>query len=191
MKIWNLYLLLLLLNYYIWFDLRQWSGKHRKNKFPYLFVILRRKRETLLVLVLVKEMGKTKKRRRVPEVLWRLFRKRSRSLACTIESLLPKPSSMSSLVRDEKDSPQYRKLLNQCFLVLSENAPPISRFNPHSRWSQSQIVRRTIEMLISEQPMSSNVICNAYDKASFVSFFLSFAYYVAAINLFREMGFTD
>ena len=174
MKIWNLYLLLLLLNYYIWFDLRQWSGKHRKNKFPYLFVILRRKRETLLVLVLVKEMGKTKKRRRVPEVLWRLFRKRSRSLACTIESLLPKPSSMSSLVRDEKDSPQYRKLLNQCFLVLSENAPPISRFNPHSRWSQSQIVRRTIEMLISEQPMSSNVICNAYDKASFVSFFLSF-----------------
>ncbi|XP_065632658.1 telomerase reverse transcriptase [Quercus suber] len=107
-------------------------------------------------------MGKTKKRRRVPEVLWRLFRKRARSLACTIESLLP--LSMSSLVRDEKDPSQYRKLLNQCFLVLSENAPPLSHFNPHSRWSQSQIVQRTIEMLISEQPMSSNVICNAYDK---------------------------
>ena len=114
--------------------------------------------------------GKTKKRRRVPEVLWQLFHKRARSLACTIESLLP--SSMSSLVRDEKDPPQYRKLLNQCFLVLSENAPPLSRFNPHSRWSQSQIVRRTIEILIFEQPMSSNVICNAYDKASFLSFFL-------------------
>ena len=114
--------------------------------------------------------GKTKKRRRVPEVLWLLFHKRARSLACTIESLLP--SLMSSLVRDEKDPPQYQKLLNQCFLVLSENAPPISRFNPHSRWSQSQIVQRTIEILISEQPMSSNVICNAYDKASFLSFFL-------------------
>ncbi|KAL0011533.1 hypothetical protein SO802_006641 [Lithocarpus litseifolius] len=53
--------------------------------------------------------------------------------------------------------PQYRKLLNQCFLVLSENAPPLSHFNPHSRWSRSQIVQRTIEMLISEQPMSSNI----------------------------------
>ena len=114
--------------------------------------------------------GKTKKRRRVLEVLWLLFHKRARSLACTIELLLP--SLMSSLVRDEKDPPQYRKLLNQCFLVLSENAPPLSRFNPHSRWSQSQIVQRTIEILISEQPMSSNVICNAYDKASFLSFFL-------------------
>ena len=41
----------------ITFDLRQWSGKHRKNKFPYLFVILRRKRETMLVLV--KKMGNT------------------------------------------------------------------------------------------------------------------------------------
>ena len=105
-------------------------------------------------------------------MLWRLFRKRARSLASTIESLLP--SSMSSLVRDEKDPPQYRKLLNQCFLVLSENAPPLSHFNPHSRWSQSQIVQRTIEILISEHPMSSNVICNAYDKASFLSFFFSF-----------------
>ena len=39
-----------------------------------------------------------------------------------------------------------------------------------------QIVQRTIEMLISEQPMSSNVICNGYDKASFLSFF---TYYCA------------
>ncbi|KAM4122947.1 hypothetical protein ACB094_01G122500 [Castanea mollissima] len=108
-----------------------------------------------------------KKRKRVPEVLWRLFRKRAQSLEWTIESLLL-PSSekaMSLLVRD-KDPLQYRKLLNQCFLVLSENAPPLSHFNPHSRWSQSQIVQRTIEMLISEQPMSSNVICNGYDKSN-------------------------
>ena len=35
-----------------------------------------------------------------------------------------------------------------------------------------QIVQKTIKMLISEQPMSSNVICNGYDKAGFLSFVL-------------------
>lgn len=29
-----------------------------------------------------------------------------------------------------------------------------------------QIVKRTIEMIISEQPLSSNVLCSDYDKAS-------------------------
>ena len=162
-----------------------------------------------------------KKRKRVPEVLWRLFRKRAQSLECTIESLLPSSEKAMSLLVRDKDPLQYRKLLNQCFLVVSENAPSLSHFNPHSRWSQSQvslsllstyiictththsifriivyctyslcfqIVQRTIEMLISEQPMSSNVICNGYDKAGFLSFFTYYCAYYVAINLFWQMG---
>ena len=156
-------------------------------------------------------------------MLWRLFRKRAQSLECTIESLLPSSEKAMSLLVRDKDPLQYRKLLNQCFLVVSENAPPLSHFNPHSRWSQSQvslslsllstyiictththsifriivyctyslcfqIVQRTIEMLISEQPMSSNVICNGYDKASFLSFFTYYCAYYVAINLFWQMG---
>ena len=43
-------------------------------------------------------------------------------------------------------------------------------------------------MLISEQPMSSNVICNGYDKAGFLSFFTYYCAYYVAINLFWQMG---
>ena len=103
---------------------------------------------------------KMPKKRRVPEVLWRLFRHRARTLASTIVSLVPPlpPSScscsrsrtgsqclscsgseaMSFLVRKE-DPQEYVKLLNKCFVVVSENAPPLSRFQSHSRWPQSQV----------------------------------------------------
>uniref|UniRef100_A0A2N9FAF5 Telomerase reverse transcriptase n=1 Tax=Fagus sylvatica TaxID=28930 RepID=A0A2N9FAF5_FAGSY len=95
------------------------------------------------------------KKRRVPEVLWRLFRDRARSLACTIVSLLPPPPSlclcctgsqclgcsgaeaMSFLMRDD-DPVDYLKLLNQCFVVVSDNAPPLSLSYSHSRWPQPQ-----------------------------------------------------
>ncbi|XP_050262152.1 telomerase reverse transcriptase-like isoform X1 [Quercus robur] len=123
------------------------------------------------------------KKRRVPEVLWRLFRHRARTLASTIVSLVspPPPSScscsrtgsqclscsgseaMSFLVRKE-DPQEYVKLLNKCFVVASENAPPLSPFQSHSRWPQSQIVQRTIEIMMHEQFNSINVICKAYDK---------------------------
>ena len=108
-------------------NLRQWSGKPASIKnisFSFDFGV-------------GKKMGK--KRKRVPEVLWRLFRKRAQSLECTIESLLPSSEKAMSLLVRDKDPLQYRKLLNQCFLVVSENAPPLSHFNPHSRWSQSQV----------------------------------------------------
>ncbi len=96
------------------------------------------------------------KKRRVPEVLWRLFRDRARSLACTIVSLLPPPPSlclcctgsqclgcsgaeaMSFLMRDD-DPLDYLKLLNQCFVVVSDNAPPLSLSYSHSRWPQPQV----------------------------------------------------
>ncbi|KAL5763009.1 hypothetical protein ACOSP7_019273 [Xanthoceras sorbifolium] len=121
------------------------------------------------------------KKRRVPEVLWRLFRDRPRTLAHTIISLIPlSPSStcqtnrhrrcllctvdqnpMSFLLRPD-DPSDYQTLLNHCFVVLNDRAPPLQDFSPENRWSQQQIVARTIEMIMSEK--SSNVICSGFDK---------------------------
>ncbi|XP_062107723.1 telomerase reverse transcriptase isoform X2 [Humulus lupulus] len=115
-----------------------------------------------------------KKRTRVPEVLWRLFGSRARTLSNTIVSLHPSPTptpsssnadGMSFLLRPG-DSSDYRKLLDRCFVVISENATKntISRFSTESHWSQHQIVARTIEMIISDHSVTSNVICSGYDK---------------------------
>ncbi|KAL3653267.1 hypothetical protein CASFOL_002948 [Castilleja foliolosa] len=127
-----------------------------------------------------------RKRERVPEVLWRLFRSRARTLADTILALIPPPpplemgaqcrcrgrrclsccegDAMSFLLRPG-DPADYRKLLTGCFVVVSENAPlPPSVFDPHCRWSQREIVRRSIELIMQEQPSSSNLICCSYDE---------------------------
>ncbi|KAI9101444.1 hypothetical protein K1719_023926 [Acacia pycnantha] len=125
-----------------------------------------------------------KKKHRVPELLWRLFRDRACPLSETIVSLLPPPPSpenclckglhclgcsadpMSFLLRPG-DSSDYRKLLTHCFVVVSDNAPSLSLFIPQSRWSQSEIVRRTIEMMAcGKEPVSelSNVLCSEYVK---------------------------
>ncbi|XP_010257254.1 PREDICTED: telomerase reverse transcriptase isoform X2 [Nelumbo nucifera] len=125
-----------------------------------------------------------RKRRRVPEVLWRLYRNQVRSLADTIISLLPPPSSsadcrckgrrclgcsgkdaMSFLLRPE-DPPDYHRLLNECFIVVSDNAPNLTSFYTDHRWTQDQIVKKTIEMILSDSQSSSNVICNGYDKGT-------------------------
>ncbi|XP_054813299.1 telomerase reverse transcriptase [Prosopis cineraria] len=127
-----------------------------------------------------------KKHSRVPEVLWRLFRNRARSLAETIVSLLPPPppspkdclckglhclgcsTDPSSFLLRPDDPSDYRKLLTHCFVVVSDNAPSFSLFIPHSRWSQNEIVRRTIEMMAcGKQPVSavSNVLCSGYTKS--------------------------
>ncbi|KAK4414456.1 Telomerase reverse transcriptase [Sesamum alatum] len=123
------------------------------------------------------------KRKRVPEVLWRLFHHRARSLAETILALIPPPpatasgcrcrgrrclccsgeEAMSFLVRPD-DPSDYRKLLTGCFVVVSENAPPLPVFDPHCRWSQCEIVRRSIEMIMHELPSTSNLICCSYHK---------------------------
>ncbi|XP_055817841.1 telomerase reverse transcriptase isoform X2 [Solanum dulcamara] len=122
------------------------------------------------------------KRRRVPEILWRLFGNRARTLGDTILSLIPlktsancqckgrrclgcvgENASMSFLLR-ENDPDDYRKLLNQCFIVVSDQAPPLRSYDPHCRWPHLELVRRTIEMTISEQCSSSNVISFDYDK---------------------------
>ncbi|KAG6437909.1 hypothetical protein SASPL_102840 [Salvia splendens] len=124
-----------------------------------------------------------RKRKRVPEILWRLFGNRARTLADTIQALIPPPlpacrskrcrclyccsrdKAISFLVRS-RDSLDYRKLLTESFVVVSDDAPPLPVFDHHCRLSQLQIVRRTIEMILHEQPSSSNLICFSYDKES-------------------------
>lgn len=103
-------------------------------------------------------MAKKRSRRRVPEVLWRLFHNKARTLADTILSLIPSPplavancrckgrrclgcmgdKAMSYLLRP-KDPSDYRKLLTQCFVVVPDGAPPLSGFDPHNRWPQLEV----------------------------------------------------
>ncbi|OVA12268.1 Telomere reverse transcriptase [Macleaya cordata] len=114
------------------------------------------------------------KKQRVPEVLWRVYQNRARTLADTIISLLPpSPStsadcrckgcrclgctgteSLSFLLRPD-DPSDYKHLLTKCFVVISDDAPPLT------------IVRRTIEMIMCESRKSANAICSGYDKASY------------------------
>ncbi|KAI4323398.1 hypothetical protein L6164_023010 [Bauhinia variegata] len=127
-----------------------------------------------------------RRKRRVPEVLWRLFRDRACTMADTILSLIPSPSSsavkcrcdglqclgcstdpMSFLLRPD-DPHDYRKLLTQCFVVVSDNAPPRSVFSPRCSWPIIEIVKRTIELVRNEKG-SSNVICSGYDKIDCLS----------------------
>ncbi|KAK4372170.1 hypothetical protein RND71_007554 [Anisodus tanguticus] len=92
------------------------------------------------------------KKRRVPEVLWRLFHNRARTLGDTILSLIPLKTSpncsckgrrclgcvgedgATSFLLREKDPDDYRKLLNHCFVVVSDHAPPLRTYDPHCRW---------------------------------------------------------
>ncbi|KAI3445020.1 hypothetical protein Pfo_001685 [Paulownia fortunei] len=113
-----------------------------------------------------------RKRKRVPEVLWRLFRDRARTLADTILALIPPSPATEAECRCKGrrclsccgDEAMSFLLLTGCFVVVSENAPPLSVFDPTCRWSQCEIVRRSIEMIMHEQPFSSNLICCSYDK---------------------------
>lgn len=102
-----------------------------------------------------------RQKRWVPQVLWRLFRHRARTLASAIAALLPTPplavaecryckgsqclrcsagaaEAMSFLVRPD-DPTDYCRLLNRCFVVVSDDAPPFLDFDPRSRWSQAQV----------------------------------------------------
>ncbi|XP_027343791.1 telomerase reverse transcriptase [Abrus precatorius] len=120
----------------------------------------------------------------VPGVLWRLFHHRARTLLDTIISLLPSPPPSPEICRchgrrclgcslDARtfllrpdDPSDYRRLLAKCYIVVSENAPSITSFNPHFGSRQDQIVKRTVEqMLHQRQPAFSNVLCSGYDRS--------------------------
>ncbi|KAJ0494849.1 putative RNA-directed DNA polymerase [Helianthus annuus] len=124
-----------------------------------------------------------KVRKRVPEVLWKLFGKRAQSLAEALLSLIPPATlqcrckgsraclrcrssdteRMSFLLRED-DPSHYRTLLNHCFVVLFHTAPSPPPFDYHSRFSQIELVRKTIEMILSENISTKNVICTGYNK---------------------------
>ncbi|KAF9600101.1 hypothetical protein IFM89_002574, partial [Coptis chinensis] len=134
---------------------------------------------------------KKRKQRRVPEVVWRIYHNKARTLSQTILSLLPTTTQTSStsssslpcircrgqiclfccgndvdsfLIR-RTDPPDYKKLLTRTYAVIDDNAPPLSLLYSGCRWSQQQIVRRTIERIMGDVQVSrKNVICNGYNK---------------------------
>ncbi|KAL3721420.1 hypothetical protein ACJRO7_033851 [Eucalyptus globulus] len=131
------------------------------------------------------------RKRRVPHVLWRLFRDRARPLVDAIVELLPPPppppeaeehcrwcggrrclgcacggggAAVASFLLRADDPAEYRRLLTRCFVVVGGDAPPLSDLSPLARWSQRQIVLRTIEVVFSENSASGNVISNGFSK---------------------------
>lgn len=102
-------------------------------------------------------MARKSNKRSVPGVLWRMFRHRARTLSDTVTSLLPPPPKLcrcdgrcclgctldakSFLLRSD-DPSDYHRLLTQCFVVVSENAPSLPFFVPPSGLSQDQVLNR-------------------------------------------------
>ncbi|KAJ8447643.1 hypothetical protein Cgig2_031697 [Carnegiea gigantea] len=127
------------------------------------------------------------KRKRVPEVLWRMFGSRARTLSEAIISLIPQhcdcngrgkclrcvfgvgdEAAMAYLIRPD-DLQEYRQLMMTCFVVIPTDAPPLPPLLSFSlRWSQPQIVERTIEALFSKQAANANVICSGYEKITWI-----------------------
>ena len=99
-----------------------------------------------------------KRKQPIPGVLWRLFRNRARTLTETILSLLPSPhpspdlcccngqiclgccSDAKSFLVRPNDPVDYRKLLENCYVVVKENVNPIWFFIPHSHCPQYQVI---------------------------------------------------
>lgn len=106
-----------------------------------------------------------KRRPPVPDVLWRVFRNRARTLSDTILSLLPPPAPSPELCRCKgrrclccsghrssflirpDDPSDYRRLLTKCFVVVAENAPSICVFRPHSGWPQNEVFLKKVFFL--------------------------------------------
>ncbi|OMP10292.1 reverse transcriptase [Corchorus olitorius] len=139
-------------------------------------------------------MGRKKKGNwRIPKILWTIYKDKARSLATTITSLIPrlpppslKPFSvacrchgrsclqccedpMSFLLRPD-DPLHYKKLLNNCFVVVDDNAPFLEYY-PDRHWSQKQIVQKVVEMMLAQRPKSSNLLCAGYNRANGSYFF--------------------
>jgi telomerase reverse transcriptase len=99
-----------------------------------------------------------KRKQQVPGVLWRLFHRRARTLSETIISLIPSPphpayivfcksrrclgcsSDARSFLLRPDDPSDYRQLLENCYVVVSENAQPIRFFIPSFHCHQKEVL---------------------------------------------------
>ena len=117
---------------------------------------------------------------KTPEVLWKLFGKRARTLAKAITSLMFPHScqrkhdhtlclqcrnAMSYLITPLDPHP-YRELLHSCFVVFNDNAPPIGEFSTENRWSQHEVNTWMVVTSFCFVEMSSN----AYTVFRFFAF---------------------
>ncbi|KAL8088758.1 hypothetical protein AgCh_038515 [Apium graveolens] len=100
----------------------------------------------------------SRKKRRVPPVLWRRYGNKASPLSHTISTLFNINPQAAAAPHD------YRYLLNHCYVVVSDNAPSPPSPPHHSRWPQSQIVWRTIEIILRTTSSLPNVLCYSYDK---------------------------
>ncbi|XWS08227.1 hypothetical protein CRYUN_Cryun41cG0061600 [Craigia yunnanensis] len=123
---------------------------------------------------------------KAPKILWKIFKDKARSIATAISFIIPPlpecfpatcrcegrsciqccEDAMSFLIRPD-DPLDYKKLLDDCFVVVNENAP-FFEFYPDQRWSQKQIVTRVIEMMMSKRPKSCNLLCTGYNKVRYL-----------------------
>ncbi|KAF5187743.1 Telomerase reverse transcriptase [Thalictrum thalictroides] len=124
-------------------------------------------------------MARKRNHRKIPEVLWRIYGNRARTLEETVIDLLPKPLLSSSdkcrcrgkgclgcsgsdpkgfLLR-RSDPKDYFNLLTNGFAVVSNAAPSVQSFSFDIHWTQEQVVEKTIERIIGN---NQNVICNGY-----------------------------
>ncbi|KAB2085690.1 hypothetical protein ES319_A05G416000v1 [Gossypium barbadense] len=111
---------------------------------------------------------KRKRSWKAPMVLWQIFKNDARNLAKTIAFIIPRPSPpftcgrcegrfclrccedpMSFLIRPD-DPLDYVNLLNDCFVVVNEDAPFID-FYPDKRWTQEKHTNSShiVELLTS------------------------------------------
>jgi telomerase reverse transcriptase len=99
-----------------------------------------------------------KRKQQVPGVLWRLFHDRARTLSETIISLIPSPphspyttycksrrclgcsSDARSFLLRPDDPSDYRQLLENCYVVVSENVQPIRHFIPFLHSPQKEVL---------------------------------------------------
>ncbi|KAG5531264.1 hypothetical protein RHGRI_026019 [Rhododendron griersonianum] len=104
-----------------------------------------------------------KRRPRLPEVLWKIFNSRARTLAHTIISLVPPPTPSAAAGRckgrGRQDPSDCGKPSTQCFLDVSDNSPPLSAFYQDRRWSQREEAKGCGgSMEVVQQPRSNPLI---------------------------------
>lgn len=157
---------MMFLNWPIQIEFQRSPAQHHSSSTIYSTPLPRREKKVkrlstvplLKLKIRTSSMAAKKKKTRVPDILWRLFGNRARTLADTILALIP-PSperenachcsgklclgccgdeSSSFLVRPE-DPSDYYKLLTRCFVVVSEVPHPPLDFDLRCFWSHREV----------------------------------------------------